>query len=177
MLKMKPDNALQEMTTSLPRSKLQPAPRRWCNPLDLRLGPSRNQSAGARPKRFPVFLLLNVPRCRYPSLPSGMTPASFHVRSLYRSLLRELPHRPLSTPSPLQQRLRTTFRTEPRESPAQQVEFGEQYVQYAKAQRMYATLLERYNPGMSMDEEEKVRLTARRVGMDLPEEWRPGQKA
>ena len=37
---------------------------------------------------------------------------------------------------------------------------------------MYATLLERYNPGMSMDEEEKVRLSARRVGMDLPEEWR-----
>ncbi len=41
---------------------------------------------------------------------------------------------------------------------------------------MYATLLERYNPGMSMDEEEKVRLTARRVGMDLPEEWRAGKK-
>ena len=36
---------------------------------------------------------------------------------------------------------------------------------------MYATLLERYNPGMGMDEEERVRLTARRVGMDLPEEW------
>lgn len=41
---------------------------------------------------------------------------------------------------------------------------------------MYATLLERYNPGMSMDGEEKVRLTARRVGMDLPEEWRAGKK-
>jgi ATP synthase assembly factor FMC1 len=36
---------------------------------------------------------------------------------------------------------------------------------------MYATLLERYNPGMGMDEEERVRLTARRVGMDLPEEF------
>ena len=42
---------------------------------------------------------------------------------------------------------------------------------------MYATLLERYNPGMSMDEEERVRLTARRVGMDLPEEWPVGQKS
>lgn len=41
---------------------------------------------------------------------------------------------------------------------------------------MYATLLERYNPGMSMDEEEKVRLSARRVGMDLPESLRPGKK-
>jgi ATP synthase assembly factor FMC1 len=34
---------------------------------------------------------------------------------------------------------------------------------------MYATLLERYNPGMNMEEEERVRLTARRVGMELPE--------
>lgn len=39
---------------------------------------------------------------------------------------------------------------------------------------MYATLLERYNPGMNMDEEERVRLTARRVGMDLPEEYAIG---
>lgn len=36
---------------------------------------------------------------------------------------------------------------------------------------MYATLLERYNPGMNMDEEERVKLTARRVGMDLPVEY------
>lgn len=59
------------------------------------------------------------------------------------------------------------------------MEEGEQYVQYARAQRIYATLLERYNPGIGspMDEEERVRLTARRVGMDLPEEWRPGQKS
>ena len=41
---------------------------------------------------------------------------------------------------------------------------------------MYATLLERYNPGMFMDETERVRMTARRVGMDLPEEWREGQR-
>lgn len=133
--------------------------------LTNRLGDARD---------FPVLFST---RRRYPSLPSGMAPASFHVRSLYRSLLRELLHRPLSTPSPLQRRIQTTFRTTPQGGPAQQIEFGEQYVQYAKAQRMYATLLERYNPGMSMDEEEKVRLTARRVGMDLPEEWRPGQKA
>jgi ATP synthase assembly factor FMC1 len=57
-------------------------------------------------------------------------------------------------------------------APAFDLQAAEQYVQYARAQRMYATLLERYNPGMGMDEEERVRLTARRVGMDLPEEWR-----
>ncbi|MCJ1381329.1 hypothetical protein MMC17_004439 [Xylographa soralifera] len=98
------------------------------------------------------------------------------LRSLYRSILRELPHRPLSTPSPLQQRIRSSFSTAPSPSPLTTSEYdllaAEQYVQYARAQRMYATLLERYNPGMGMDEEERVRLTARRVGMDLPEEWR-----
>ncbi len=37
---------------------------------------------------------------------------------------------------------------------------------------MYVSLLERYNPGMGVvDEEERVRLTARRVGMEMPREW------
>ena len=102
-----------------------------------------------------------------------MATSPSHLRSLYRSILRELPHRPLSGPSPIQQRIRDTISS--KSAPAQ-VQEAEQYIQYVKAQRMYATLLERYNPGMSMDEEEKVRLTARRVGMDLPEEWRPGKK-
>ncbi|MCJ1225900.1 hypothetical protein MMC12_002549 [Toensbergia leucococca] len=101
-----------------------------------------------------------------------MASSPSHLRALYRSILRELPHRPLSTPSPLQQRIRTTFSTSSQDL-AQQAEEGEQYIQYVKAQRMYATLLERYNPGMSMDEEERVKMTARRVGMELPDEWRP----
>jgi ATP synthase assembly factor FMC1 len=42
---------------------------------------------------------------------------------------------------------------------------------YLAAQRRYVGLVERYNPGMGMDEEERVRLTARRVGMDLPVEF------
>ncbi|MCJ1262090.1 hypothetical protein MMC22_001960 [Lobaria immixta] len=106
-----------------------------------------------------------------------MAPSPSHLRSLYRSILRELPQRPLSIPSPIQQRIRGNF-TNSGGNIARQVEEGEQYIQFAKAQRMYATLLERYNPGIGskMDEEERVRLTARRVGMNLPEEWTPGQK-
>jgi ATP synthase assembly factor FMC1 len=45
---------------------------------------------------------------------------------------------------------------------------ADQFLQYARAQRVYATLLERYN---TMDEENRVRMTARRVDMDLPEEF------
>ncbi|KAI9745519.1 MAG: hypothetical protein M1818_001053 [Claussenomyces sp. TS43310] len=89
------------------------------------------------------------------------------VRSLYRSFLRELPSRGLQSRSPLQERIRTTIATENATSPAH----AEQFLRYVQAQRMYVTLLERYNPGMNMDEEERVRLTARRVGMDLPAEY------
>jgi len=91
------------------------------------------------------------------------------LRSIYRAFLRELPSRPLSqnSRSPLQSRIRNTIASDS----STPIEQAEQFLQYVKAQRMYATLLERYNPGMNMDEEERVRLTARRVGMDLPEEF------
>lgn len=99
----------------------------------------------------------------------SVTPA--RVRSLYRSMLRELPPRPISSLSPIKQRIRSSFSSEKASSGdlANKVQQGEQFVVYVKAQRMYITLLERYNPGMSMDEEDRVRLTAKRVGMDLPE--------
>ncbi|KAI0541998.1 hypothetical protein GGR58DRAFT_454724 [Xylaria digitata] len=94
------------------------------------------------------------------------------LRALYRSLLRELPPRPLLSTvsrSPLHQKLRQSFSNEvPGESTVGQVE---QLINYLAAQRQYTTLIERYNPGMNMDEEERVRLSARRVGMDLPKEY------
>ncbi|KAK8148494.1 hypothetical protein G3M48_009948 [Beauveria asiatica] len=108
-----------------------------------------------------------------------MTSSPAHLRSLYRSILRELPPRPIlaSPRSPLHAQLRSTFSSSSgggdddksavaaaAHSPAVAAEL----VAYLRAQRTYATLLERYNPGMGMDETERVRLTARRVGMDLP---------
>ncbi|KAI9714259.1 MAG: hypothetical protein M1820_000218 [Bogoriella megaspora] len=101
--------------------------------------------------------------------------SSSHIRSLYRRMLRELPARPrphtiLSHPSPLQKLIRQSTAGA---NGARTVspDAAEQFVQYAQAQRMYATLIERYNPGMGMNEEERVRLTARRVGMNLPVEY------
>lgn len=98
------------------------------------------------------------------------------LRSLYRAFLRELPPRPLlKTPrSPLHAQLRAEFETAPSHSSAAQSAFhGEQYLTYLQAQRMHTMLLERYNPNLAgdMDEAERVRLTARRVGMDLPIEF------
>ncbi|KZM26041.1 uncharacterized protein EKO05_0005856 [Ascochyta rabiei] len=105
------------------------------------------------------------------------------LRSLYRRLLRELPvkdqtsrtaHQKLSAASPLQKRLRQHFTTARPTDPASQAAQAEQFVQYIQAQRMYATLIERYNPGMGMSEEERVRLSARRIGMNLPVEFEAG---
>lgn len=42
---------------------------------------------------------------------------------------------------------------------------------FLRSQRQYQELLERYNPGMGMTQEEKVKKTARRVGLDVPENF------
>ncbi|KAB8073618.1 hypothetical protein BDV29DRAFT_175068 [Aspergillus leporis] len=98
------------------------------------------------------------------------------AKSTYRALLRELPRRTLSNPTPLQSRIREYYCNQnapekaDEEAVRARLEEADQLVQYARAQRMYAKLVDRYNPGMTMDEQEKIRLTARRVGMDLPVE-------
>ncbi|KAK1967929.1 FMC1 protein family [Colletotrichum sublineola] len=101
--------------------------------------------------------------------------AAPRLRSIYRSLLRELPPRPVLSRerSPIHNRLRASFaQTNANAEAAAAVAEAEQLATYLRAQRTYVSLLERYNPGMDMDEEERVRLTARRVGMDLPKEFK-----
>ncbi|OAP58205.1 hypothetical protein AYL99_07295 [Fonsecaea erecta] len=124
---------------------------------------------------------------------SASTPS---LRTLYRRLLRELPPTPQprhTLPrSPIHASIRTHLSSIQQQQQADNSSHGtsptpaanaephkqvarlqelEQFVMYLRAQRMYGTLLHRYNPGMGMDEEERVRLTARRVGMDLPVEY------
>ncbi|KAB5542946.1 ras guanyl-nucleotide exchange factor [Coniochaeta sp. 2T2.1] len=101
------------------------------------------------------------------------------IRSVYRSILRELPPRPLlaSPAAPLHKRIRDNFRQPPprtQANPSAAVQHAEQFLSYLRAQRTYVQLIERYNPSIDMDEEERVRLTARRVGMDLPPEFSSG---
>jgi ATP synthase assembly factor FMC1 len=113
------------------------------------------------------------------------------LRALYRSFLREMPTRTpslLANPSPLQKHIRTDIATTSSPSSpslAQQLQTksaearaqeAEQYLQFIQQQRLYSTLVERYNPGADMTEEERVRLTARRVGMELPVEAMGGKE-
>lgn len=55
---------------------------------------------------------------------------------------------------------------------AESLSVAEQALLYLRAQRTYVSLLERYNPAVAGDmaQDEQVRLTARRVGMEMPEE-------
>ncbi|CZT24938.1 uncharacterized protein RCC_10667 [Ramularia collo-cygni] len=116
-----------------------------------------------------------------------MSTHAIQARSIYRRILRELPARSpslLANPSPMQKHIRADFTTPPTDSPTQSLQHqnsrplewrlkeAEQYVKYLAGQRMYTTLVERYNPGMNMTDEDRVRLTARRVGMDLPLDMR-----
>ncbi|OJJ47773.1 hypothetical protein ASPZODRAFT_1776158 [Penicilliopsis zonata CBS 506.65] len=97
------------------------------------------------------------------------------VQSAYRALLRELPRRNLSNPAPLHVHVRDLFRApRPASESASELSYSiaraEQVAAYARAQREYVNLLDRYNPGIEMGQEERVRLTARRVGLDLPKQ-------
>lgn len=42
-------------------------------------------------------------------------------------------------------------------------------VNYFQSQRVYNVLLQRYNPGMNVDQADNVRKTANRVGLHIPE--------
>ncbi|KAM7204889.1 hypothetical protein V8F20_003351 [Naviculisporaceae sp. PSN 640] len=99
------------------------------------------------------------------------------ARSLYRSLLRELPPRPILVKprQPIHSQLRKHFIYQPQKWTGPERAVGlavaEQYKAYFQAQRHYVSLIEQYNPGMGMSTEERVRLSARRVGMDLPKDY------
>ncbi|KAL9933133.1 hypothetical protein V8E36_007851 [Tilletia maclaganii] len=45
---------------------------------------------------------------------------------------------------------------------------------FMRSKRIHGDLLLRYNPTHGMTEQERVRLTARRVGLDVPQEYEPG---
>lgn len=50
----------------------------------------------------------------------------------------------------------------------QDLQTASEILLFLKSQRKYTELLERYNPGATMSQAERNRLTARRVGLNLP---------
>lgn len=145
-------------------------------------------TSALHPRPSPPTHPQHEPPISHPTSPTVKKKMSTpQTRSLYRRLLRELPRKPqttrtahqkLSAASPLQQHLRARFAQSPAAdaAAASREAQADMFVQYAQAQRMYATLIERYNPGMGMSEEERVRLSARRIGMNLPVEFEAEDK-
>ena len=127
-------------------------------------------------------LLRELP-ARTPSMLANPSPVQQHIRADFVSPT------PATSPSESNDRASASFRG-PHDSTGQSLQHqlqkpaerrlaeGDQYVHYLRSQRQYISLIERYNPGMNMKEEDRVRLTARRVGMDLPPEFmKDGGKA
>ncbi|KZT52188.1 hypothetical protein CALCODRAFT_99969 [Calocera cornea HHB12733] len=97
-------------------------------------------------------------------------------RSLYRSILRELRK---SATTPRAQRspaivlhLRRVF-TAPGKTPQALLDDAQNALTFLHSQRTYKELLARYSPLSDLTPEERVKLTARRVGLDTPREHDP----
>ena len=105
------------------------------------------------------------------------------IKTLYRTLLRELPPISQKRTTYLHARLRNSISSSggggggregegEKKDKDKQLLLGQQLAIYLRAQRTYATLLERYNPSLGSlgdDDDRRVRMSAKRVGLDLPE--------
>ncbi|KAI5777512.1 FMC1 protein family, partial [Geopyxis carbonaria] len=100
------------------------------------------------------------------------------ARTLYRALLRELPpltkrrtklHHDLRAHFSPSSAPTTSAATTTTPSTTTTPGAAQQFLTYLRSQRTYVSLLERYNPGLNgeMDVAENVRLSARRVGLEL----------
>ncbi|EIW72322.1 hypothetical protein M231_03826 [Tremella mesenterica] len=91
---------------------------------------------------------------------------------LYRSLLRELrlaSKQPRRIRNPVvQQHLRELIQEQ---RPDMVEKMLSETRDFLRASRIHAELLKRYNPLHDMTEEEKIRATARRVGLNTPKEY------
>ncbi|KAG0124112.1 hypothetical protein HOY82DRAFT_635373 [Tuber indicum] len=94
------------------------------------------------------------------------------TKTLYRSLLRELP--PISQKrTHLHDRLRRSISGKGGGGGGGGMLLLAQLTTYLRAQRTYSALLERYNPslgeGSGGGDDDRVRMSARRVGLHVPE--------
>ncbi|KZT72643.1 hypothetical protein DAEQUDRAFT_594163 [Daedalea quercina L-15889] len=93
-------------------------------------------------------------------------------QSVYRAVAREVNRASISAPATRSKTIVKNFRTIIESGGQSNTEHFDHdlanAVTFMKSQRMYKILLERYNPLHDMSAEEKVKATARRVGLDVP---------
>ncbi|KAH9938444.1 uncharacterized protein B0H18DRAFT_967219 [Fomitopsis serialis] len=94
-------------------------------------------------------------------------------QSVYRAVVRELNRAAsISAPATRSKTIAENFRAiieSGSQNDAQRFDHDlANAVTFMRSQRMYKILLERYNPLHDMSTEERVKATARRVGLDMP---------
>ncbi|KAH9844013.1 uncharacterized protein C8Q71DRAFT_730918 [Rhodofomes roseus] len=93
-------------------------------------------------------------------------------QSAYRSVVRELNRALTSAPATRSKTIAKNFRAvieNGRQSNPQHFDHDlANALTFMRSQRMHKMLLERYNPLHDMSTEERVKATARRVGLDMP---------
>ncbi|WRT69374.1 uncharacterized protein IL334_006358 [Kwoniella shivajii] len=96
------------------------------------------------------------------------------ITHLYRSLLRELrlvSQKPRSVRNPtVLQHVRTIVDTSSDKQTLSRTLLETR--DFLRSSRIHAELLKRYNPIHGMTEEERIKATARRVGLDVPLEFK-----
>ncbi|KAI0728762.1 hypothetical protein C8Q72DRAFT_833018 [Fomitopsis betulina] len=94
------------------------------------------------------------------------------TQSVYRSLVREVNKASTSAPATRSKTIANNLRAvieNSRQSNPQAFDHDlKNAVTFMRSQRMYKILLERYNPLHGLSTEERVKATARRVGLDMP---------
>ncbi|WVQ96352.1 hypothetical protein IAU59_003457 [Kwoniella sp. CBS 9459] len=102
--------------------------------------------------------------------------SSKQITHLYRSLLREVrlaSKQPRATRNPVvTQQIRTLVDSSLSGDKTSAEKILIETRDFMRATRIHAELLERYNPIHGMSEEERIRATARRVGLDTPIEFK-----
>ncbi|KAF8592534.1 hypothetical protein K439DRAFT_1400434 [Ramaria rubella] len=95
----------------------------------------------------------------------------------YRGLLRELRKssifHPLARNKAISVNLRTALLERISADQPKVLKDVENTAAFLRADRTHKMLLERYSPLHDLSEEERIRATARRVGLDTPTEYKP----
>ncbi|WVF68858.1 hypothetical protein IAT40_003631 [Kwoniella sp. CBS 6097] len=98
------------------------------------------------------------------------------ITHLYRSLLREVrlaSKKPRATRNPVVSlQIRTLVDSSLKGDNASAEKILVETRDFMRATRIHAELLQRYNPIHGMSEEERIKATARRVGLDTPLEFK-----
>ncbi|KAF8505496.1 hypothetical protein F5888DRAFT_1630350 [Russula emetica] len=91
------------------------------------------------------------------------------TKRAYRAILRELYKASISSRSARSRTTTSNFRAVLESSKSSDFDHNTQNViAFLRSQRMYKTLLDRYNPLVDLTAEERIAATARRVGLNMP---------